>query len=269
MAGQSRKPLYQKRRDAWAQLLLDTRDEASEEIAQQRIRLLESWRPQQGEPLGEACWRYLSAKDVDGRPIIWTVDERDMETPVKPFPSHKLYLKEIVTELWTYRIVLIDKIRQKYISTLCMLAIDWFCSFYDEREVFVSRIKEESAVKLINDKIRVTHTRKPSWLQQACPITLQPANIITYKMTNSTVTGVAQNFGSGDARGPTASLVVVDEAAFQDLYDDIYGAILPMAARFWAVSTANIGNPGAEAFKRQIFMGRPGYTEEGEEAFSE
>ena len=45
-------------------------------------------------------WNYLSGKDADGRPIIWTTDERDDKVPVKPFPAEKEYLKWMTSELW-------------------------------------------------------------------------------------------------------------------------------------------------------------------------
>jgi hypothetical protein len=65
------------------------------------------------------------------------------------------------------------------------------------------------------------------------------------------------NFADADARGATASLIFVDEAAYQDLFPAIYRAVLPMASRLWAVTTANIGNPGADFFKQLVFDSRP------------
>lgn len=257
MPGVVQAPQYKRRREIWRSILHDVKDGTSEQIAQRRLQLLETWRPQPGEPLSEPCWRFLTARDLDGTPIIWTVDERDESAPVKSFPRHKDYLREILQELWLYRVTFIDKIRQKYISTLCMLAAWWFCAFFEEREVFVSRVHEESAVKLINDKIRVTHTKLPGWVQAALPITAEPKAVITWKETGSTITGVAQNFAVTDSRGPTASLVIVDEAAFQTFFPEIYRAVMPMAARLWAVTTANIGNPGAAKFKELAFEGRP------------
>lgn len=240
-----REPKYLKRRAMWKEVLFDLRGEAGEGQAMQRLQLLESWRT---DP-----WAYLTGRDLDGTPIIQTVDERDEEQPIKPFPGFFpdfAYLRPMAAELFgPYRIILLDKARQVYATTLCCLLIDWFCSFKEEREVFVSRVKEASAVKLINDKIRTVHDHKPRWLQQACPMTDEPMNIITYTGTGSTVTGVAQNFAETDARGPTASLTMVDEAAYQDYFPYIYRAILPMTGRLWAITTANIGNPGAALFK--------------------
>ncbi len=247
-----------KRRNLWREVINDTKGASGDEAVKYRLALLDRFRQPDGH------WAYLTARDwpteeyPEGKPIIWTVDERDDSIPVKPFPEEKEYLREITYELWRHRFVFIDKARQMLMTTLSALNIDWFCSYRTEREVFVSRIKEESAIKLINDKIRVVHTRKPLWLQEACPMNTRPANMITYLETGSTVTGVSQNFAVSDARGPTGSLIDVDEAAYQEFFGQIWTAVLPMTARLWAITTANIGNPGAKAFITLAREGRPG-----------
>lgn len=274
MANKVREPSYKRRRNAIRELLFDTRDGLSDKKTEARLELVEIWR--------KDSWAYVTGRDVpldycdcaagdlhakvhawycakNGRPIYWTVDERDDAMPTKPFPRHKDYLYHIGKELWTYRISLLDKVRQMYITTFCASQLDWYGTFVDEREMFVSRMKEESAVKLINDKIRTPHSRKPKWLRELFPMTEEPAKVITYAFTNSTITGVSQNFATSDARGPTASVILVDEAAFQEFFRAIYTAVLPMATRLWAVSTANIGNPGAAFFKELIFEGRPAH----------
>jgi len=242
----------QRRVRLWREIIYDTRDGVSDETAQARLRLLQRWE--------KDAWAYLTGVDLDGRPIIWTTDELDEEKPIKPFPGHRPYLEHITRQLWAYRLITLDKVRQMYATTLCALNIDWYCSFVEEREVFVSRVTEESAVKLINDKIRVTHTRKPAWLQAALPMDDKPQKIITYLHTNSQVTGVAQNFAASGGRGPTGSIVMVDEAAFQDQFPAIYTAVLPMTGRLWAISTANVANPGALLFRKLIREGRPGLS---------
>jgi hypothetical protein len=77
-----------------------------------------------------------------------------------------------------------------------------------------------------------------------------PERVITYGCSGSTVTAVAQNFGVSDSRGITASLIMVDEAAYQEYFPQIYQAVLPMSNRLWAVTTANVGNPGAALFRQ-------------------
>lgn len=255
MANKPREALYKKRREVWREILYDTRGHEKESVAAKRLELVELWR--------KDWWAYLCGRDVPteehpfGYPVVWTVDERDDSAPIKPFPSDKLYLREIGEEMWTYRLSFVDKIRQKYLTTFACQLLDWYAAFNEEREILVSRVKEASAIKMINDKIRTVYTRKPKWLQEVMKINMQPRNVITYAETGSTITGVAQNFASSDARGVTASLILVDEAAYQEFFKQIYSAIQPMAARLWAVTTANIGNEGAAFFKECVFEGRP------------
>ncbi|HEY5988002.1 MAG TPA: hypothetical protein VIV12_16760, partial [Streptosporangiaceae bacterium] len=253
MANKSREPAYKRRREAWRELLLSaTGDPAGDNLVDERMRLLDKWR---ADP-----WEYLTGRDTDGRPILWTADKRDDLVPVKPFPADKAYLKYLTRELWgVNRIFACDKCRQMIVTTTCCCNLDWYASFTLERDIFVSRVTEESAAKMINDMIRDVHYRKPKWLQEACPISEGPYKKITYLDTGSTITAVSQTFADSAGRGPTASLVFIDEAAFQENFRAIYRAVQAYQTRVWAVSTANIGNDGAACFKELIFDGRPGH----------
>ena len=167
-------------------------------------------------------------------------------------------------QVWqrNFRIILVDKTRQLYVSYLLLLLSGWYGAFYDEREIVVSKVKAEDAIKLINDKIRDTFNRLPGWVQEALGMEQQPQDIIKFGQTRSTITGVAQNFAFSSARGITGSLIVVDEAAYQPYFTQILQAVLPMSVRLWAVTTANLGNPGALTFKERIFVGRPAWDGE-------
>ena len=259
----------------WKTMLFDTRGTESESRQNQRLHLVETWSK---DPWAYAMGRDLPDPERDpewvesgGRPIWWTVDERDDATPVKPFPAilqpkEFAYLEYLTREMWgRYRILLLDKARQVYATTMAMINIDHYASFVDEREIFVSRVHEASAVKLMNDRIRTPQLRKPKWFRDLIGMSDAPKHIILYGSTGSTVTGVSQNFAEADARGPTASLILVDEAAYQEYFPQIYKAVLPMTSRLWAITTANIGNPGAALFKQLAFEGRPGMEEEEEE----
>lgn len=235
--------------ETWARIN-STGDSGAAVLQAERDRLWDLW--------SQHPWNYLTGRDTDGRPIVWTTDERDDTNPVKPFPAEKEYLRWLTNQLWDdeYRMVFVDKARQMYVSTLCCLIIDWYCTFREDREVVVSRVKEESAIKLVNDKIRRVNTRKPTWLQSRVQMSDSPERVITYGCSGSTVTAVAQNFGVSDSRGITASLIMVDEAAYQEYFPQIYQAVLPMSNRLWAVTTANVGNPGAALFRQLKEEGR-------------
>jgi hypothetical protein len=240
----------------WKEAIFDLRASGEgDSTAQTRLEMMRVWR---NNP-----WAYLTARDVpteehpEGRQIIWTADERDDDFPVKPFPGDKPFLAHLTAELWSprYRIILLDKVRQMLCTTLCAANMDWYGCFREEREMFISRLKEDSAAKLLNDKIVEMHGRKPAWLKAACPMKAV-ATKATYESTRSQITAVGQTFATSDARGPTGSLILVDEAAFQSLFPEIYTAVLPMVTRLWAITTANIGDPGADLFYKLIREGR-------------
>lgn len=244
----------------WHDVIADAIGTDDREIGR-RLELVERWRADH--------WAFLTGTDLDGKPIIWTVDELDAEAPWKPFPGSRPefgYLRHVAAELMgPHKVVLVDKTRQVYATTLACQLIRWINWRYEEQEIFFSRVHEESATKLINDKIRRPHGRMPVWVQRIMPITSEPKNVITWTATGGTLTAVSQNFAESDARGPTASLTVVDEAAYQPYFPEIYRAILPMRGRLWGLTTANVGNRGAQVYRDLIMDGRPGYVGDGDD----
>lgn len=60
----------------------------------------------------------------------------------------------------------------------------------------------------------------------------------------------------GAGRGGTASGVFVDEGARQAKFGAIVSACLPMTDKLIAVSTAEIGTPGARVYKAMLDEGK-------------
>lgn len=203
----------------------------------------------------EHPWNYVTGRDTDGRPIVWTKDERDPEAPVKPFPSHLDYLREWYEVLFRERLIFCDKPRQMYITTSTMLYIDWECMFRDARLWLISKTTEDEAKDILRDKIRFPHSQMPQWLQKARPVKDKPQVMVPYPATSSAILAVAENVAQRDARGKTASGVLVDEAARQREFQQIMAAALPMATKIIAVTTAELGNPGAITFRKYITEG--------------
>ncbi len=222
-------------------------ERAAPPVAQQK-ELLEYW--------AKHPWNWLSGTDFDGTPLIRTADEKDEERPIKPYPTDKPYLKRLVQILVDERLVMVDKSRQMIVSTTCLLVIDWYCRFRDARRWLVSKHKEGESVELIKDKIRRVHERLPKWVQEALPQSKTPAIRVDYPGTGSYIRAVAQNVAQSEARGGTASGMLIDEAARQDQFGDIMAASLPMAGKIWAVTTAMVGSQGARTFKSYIDEGK-------------
>jgi hypothetical protein len=194
-------------------------------------------------------WEFLQGWDVgpNGGPIYWTKDEGDSENPYKAFPD-KPHLKQLVAdffgpELWTF----VDKSRQMIVSTTACGCLLHHCLFRKGRKVMISKQKEDQAWMLIQDKIVGPYNRLPSWLKRTFPLEIS-RNKLRCARTDSMIFGVGQNAAASEFRGNQASILLIDEAAFQEQFGEMLRAAKPMAARVWAVTTANTGNPGAEKF---------------------
>lgn len=196
-------------------------------------------------------WNFKTAK-WQGRPILWTKDERDDRAPLKPYPSHLKYLQYYNDVLLNEDFILADKARQMYISTDTLLFLMWYCLFKDNRFCIVSKTKEDEAIKLLADKVRVPASHLPDWFKREFPISAKPQKDVIFRKTDSHMLGVAENVADAEARGNTASIVFVDEAGFQAYFGSIVAATQPMVNKFIAVTTPNIGNPGAAEFKSYL-----------------
>lgn len=208
-------------------------------------------------------WNYLTGKDTDGRPIYFTRDEKDSRAPLKPFPEFE-YLQAYIEVLHQRRAICVDKARQMYMSTATLGYLDWQCSFLPGRRWILSKSKEDEATEMLQDKIIAPHAEMPDWLQKWNPVKMRNTTRLVYKRTKSYILAATQNVAERSGRGGTASGVLIDEAAFQDQFESIWSACEPMAGKLIAITTANLGNPGAEAFKHLIkddLEGEAGFTQ--------
>lgn len=214
--------------------------QVSRDLQEQRQALLTLW--------SKDPWEWLTGKDTDGRPILWTKDEIDRSAPLKPFPWYLKYLKRFVKIMQNEPRILVDKARQMYVSTTVLLYNDWDCAFHQATNTVLSKNKESEAVAMLRDKVRFPFSQLPAWVRQARPIRATPASRIDYPQVFSTTLGAAENMAVSEARGRSASRAIVDEAAFQDAFGDMLQALDPMAAQIIAVSSPNLGCPGAQVF---------------------
>jgi hypothetical protein len=209
-------------------------------LLEERLRLYRLW--------GMHPWEWLSGVDEEGRRIILTKDEADPITPIKPFPLQE-YLKqlcEVIFDYQTYPMVFFNKPRQVLATWLVLLTVDWFCRRQPARLWLVSKSTEEEAKVLLADKVQHVHRNLPAWVQEMSSLHPKPAHRYRYVQTQSQLWAVAENAADREFRGNTASGIVIDEAAFQDHFREMVAAAIPMGGRVLALTTANIGNPGAQ-----------------------
>lgn len=241
--------LRRKRKGAFGSALFgNTNPDA---ITPERQELIKLW---SSDP-----WEFMQARDTDGTPIILTQDESDEGSPYKPIPAEYTFVRILLRELFgPIQPVIIDKPRQTMASITCCFGMYWLCLFRDARRCYLSKHKEDEAAEMLQDKVRSIHTRTPKWFQKAYPITTEPANKVYFPASNSVITAVSQTAAEGALRGPTPSVAVIDEAAFQDNFKDLFQAAAASAltngCRIWIPTTPHLG-PGGR-FVRSLIEGR-------------
>lgn len=199
-----------------------------------------------------------------GVPIIWTTDEKEQNKSlaVKPWPSHLEYLKfytaAMVSREPEDQFIFIDKSRQMIASTGLILSWDWWARVEPGRRFLWSKLTQEQASDMLNDKARAMNSRLPEWIRDLYGASKTPQHRIKYKKTGSMFLAVNETAARGAARGGTATAIAVDEAAYQDELKEIIVASIPMAGKVVALTTAMVGGPdsGAGYFFQQIKPGR-------------
>ena len=137
-----------------------------------------------------------------------------------------------------YNIVL--KARQLGLSTLTAGYALWMMTFQQDKNILVIATKQETAKNLVT-KVRVMHANLPAWLKQPC---VEDNKLSLRYKNGSQIKAVASSEESG--RSEALSLLIIDEAAFIDKIDTIWGAAqqtLATGGRALVISTPNgVGN---------------------------
>ena len=137
-----------------------------------------------------------------------------------------------------YNVVL--KARQLGLSTLTAGYALWMMTFQQDKNILVIATKQDTAKNLVT-KVRVMHANLPAWLKQPC---VEDNKLSLRYRNGSQVKAVASSEESG--RSEALSLLIIDEAAFIDKIDTIWGAAqqtLATGGRALIISTPNgVGN---------------------------
>lgn len=175
---------------------------------------------------------------------VFTFNEKakleEGQKAVEKFPV-KDYVKEIALLFLKHKVVHVAKSRQMTISWLGMAFMLWEAQFKPFRFQAVMSKKLEDAEALI-DRIKFIYENQPRWLKELLPLDRKlrdmPKGHLFFE-NGSKIKGFPQ--GRDQIRSYVISRIFIDEAAFQDEFEDTYGACLPCCDRIITVSSAGAG----------------------------
>lgn len=191
--------------------------------------------------LRESPWAAIE----DG--LIWTLDSAKLSDPagvIKRFPAHP-WLRDI-TEEWLRAdppLFACPKSRRMMMSWLAVWWHLWIAMFFPGAHVYLQSETEDKSNELI-DRAGFIYNHIP---RDAFPKPRLKNDKITWCMLEfpklySFMKGVAQ--GANQLRGPTASAVMMDEAAFWEQGRASFGATKPCiegGGRLTLISSAQLG----------------------------
>lgn len=149
----------------------------------------------------------------------------------------------VLWALMTYRLLIILKARQLGISWICCSYALWLVLFHPGKVVIAFSKAEKEAIELLR-RIQALYERLPDWMREELPQQIKNNTGELAWSNGSRITSSAAGQDSG--RSFTASLVILDEAAFLPFANKIFTALKPTidgGGQLIVLSTANgLGN---------------------------
>ena len=138
--------------------------------------------------------------------------------PFRLWPAQK----GVVWNFFTERLILILKARQLGISWIsCGYAL-WLCLFHPGKAILLFSKGQDDANELLR-RVKVLYERLPEWMRDALPQWIV-SNTTKFEFNNeSRIESLPATQSAG--RGRTASLVILDEAAFLQWATTLYTAL--------------------------------------------
>jgi hypothetical protein len=175
-------------------------------------------------------------------PIYFMKKYYMIQHPQKGRMLFSLYpFQELVLKVFTGdQNVIINKSRQLGISTLVSAYALWLMLFHKDKNVLVIATKQETAKNMVT-KVRFAYDNLPTWLK----IGTTEDNRLSLRLTNGSQIKAVSG-ASDSARSEAVSLLAMDEAAFIDNAEELFGSAqqtLATGGKCIALSTPNgVGN---------------------------
>jgi hypothetical protein len=150
--------------------------------------------------------KYVYIQAEDGRMLFSTFDFQSKL--VNLFKTDK------------YKRISILKSRQIGITTLCAAYALWYILFHADKSIMCLAPTQEKA-KIILNKVKFGYENLPSWIRKRHPFSKK--NELSFTLKNGSSIAAASG-DSDSARGFTAHILFLDEAAFIDNAEDLWGS---------------------------------------------
>jgi hypothetical protein len=165
------------------------------------------------------------------------------EKRIYAFKAHPFQKNLIIPALVNRRFVIFRKARQVGISVICGIFAVWKTNFNIAQDILIiSRTRKDA--QDFKEKAMVTYERLPAFLKTKP--TRDGQNMTTLKLVNNSRIEV-RSAAADSGRGVTASLLIMDEAAFMQYADEIWASAFPSLSnsngQCFLISTSNgVGN---------------------------
>jgi hypothetical protein len=151
---------------------------------------------------------------------------------------------------------IILKNRQMGLSTLCGAYALWLMTFHENKYVLVIATKQDVAKNIIK-KVRTMWQHLPSWMKQKCT----EDNKLAQAYENGSMI-YAGTSASDSGRSEAAALLIIDEGAFIEGMEELWGALQPIVSTGGDIIVLSTPN-GVGNWYHQTFMN----AEEGKNKF--
>lgn len=176
-------------------------------------------------------------------PVYFIKTYVKIQHPVRgliPFTTFD-YQEELLRDLQQHRFNVILKARQLGISEIVAAYALWMILFRKDKNIIVMASKLETAKNIIR-KVRTAIKKLPSWLVLSDQV---GDSVLTVELTNgSRIKAITSASDAG--RSEAVSLLIADEAAFIEKFDELWTGLYPTVSaggRAIVMSTPNgVGN---------------------------
>jgi hypothetical protein len=163
------------------------------------------------------------------------------------------YQKDIITSVLTNRFTVAEMARQSGKTTAITVFVLWYIIFNPNVTVAILANKAETAREILG-RVQLAYEHLPKWLQQG----VVEWNKGSFVLENGSRV-IAAATSSNNIRGFSINLLIIDEAAFIDKWDEFFTSVFPtissgLSTKIVLVSTVN----GLNHFHKITSLARQG-----------